>query len=153
MRIIYADDTPVLLNDVCNQLRSLGHDAIALETDNLLEFQDRLNFMLEDGFEPDVLILGGRSILRDSQGTPLLDLNAFAFSLWLNKQTNKQRLKNTRLILFSRHAEIREAAQRHPEWGFSTIIAKNEPQALPDLLKAVIGSPSAQSMTTTESGK
>ena len=134
MQVIYADDAPVLLDEVCTFLGRQGHDTVGLETRNLLDFQDRLDYMLETGFKPDVLIIGGNNLLRNASGEPLLNLAAFDLSTWLSK---KEAMQNCRLILFSRHEAIRQDAQQHPEWGISNIVAKEDPNYLSNLAQAI----------------
>jgi hypothetical protein len=137
MRIIYADDAPGIIEEVCQTLREHGHEAIALATDNLLEFQDRLQFMLEDGFKPEVLIIGGHNHLRDTDGTPLLDMDAFTIHHWLEQFEAKVHLENCRLVLFSRDEALRETARQHPEWGFEVIIPKEDISPTDGVLEAL----------------
>lgn len=137
MRVIYADDEPPMLEQVCQHLRQQGHTAISLETDNLLAFQDRLRFMLEDGFQPNVVIIGGHNLLRNALGDPILDLNAFAIVNWMTVTEHKAQLEDCRLILFSKDEVIRDTAHAHPEWGFKVVVAKDDPNALQNLLDAL----------------
>jgi hypothetical protein len=134
MQIIYADDAPVLLDEVCHYLGRQGHDTIGLETRNLLDFQDRLDYMLETGFKPEALIIGGNNLLRNASGEPLLNLAAFDLCTWLSK---KEAMQNCRLILFSRHEAIRRDALQHPEWGISYIVDKEDPDYLSKLAQAI----------------
>jgi hypothetical protein len=136
MRVIYADDAPALLDEVCFNLGRQGHETVGLETHNLLDFQDRLDYMLETGFQPDALIIGGNNLLRNSSGTPLLNLAAFDLTTWLSK---KEAMQTCRLVLFSRHEAIRRDARQHPEWGISHIVAKEDPNYLSNLAKAISG--------------
>lgn len=140
MRVIYADDAPNLLEEVCTHLRQAGHEAVPLETDQLLDFQDRLTFMLEDGFQPDVIILGGHNQLRDTDGAPLLDLDAFSISNWLQGLRQQTALADCKLVLFTRDVELRELAHEHPEWGTAMVVAKDEQDYLANLLRVVNGS-------------
>lgn len=137
MRIIYADDAPSTVEEVCQKLREHGHEAIGLATDHLLEFQDRLQFMLEDGFKPDVIIIGGHNQLRDANGTPLLDMDAFTIQHWLEQIETATYLQNCRLVLFSRDEALRETALEHPEWGFEVVVAKDDPSPADSVLAAL----------------
>lgn len=134
MKIIYADDTTHTLQEVCDHLAIDGHEAVALETFNLLNFEDRLLTMLREGFTPDIIIIGGHSMLRDRAGDSLLDLDVFCFTTWLKDHALPQ---SCRLILFSRDGGLRENARLHPEWGLDHIISKDNPSYLAQLLQAV----------------
>jgi hypothetical protein len=137
MRIIYADDAPAMVEEICQKLREQGHEAVGLATDHLLEFQDRLQFMLEDGFKPDILIIGGHNHLRDANGTPLLDMDAFTIQHWLEQIETASHLENCRLVLFSRDEALRETALEHPEWGFEVVVAKHDASPADSVLEAL----------------
>lgn len=137
MRIIYADDAHDMVEEVCRKLREHGHEAIGLATDHLLEFQDRLQFMLEDGFKPDVLIIGGHNHLRDANGVALLDMDAFTIQHWLEQIEASSQLKNCRFVLLSRDEALRETALKHPEWGFEVVIAKDDSSPAESVLEAL----------------
>ena len=139
MRIIYADDAPDLLRSVAAYFRQHGHDLKTLETDNLLRFQERLSEMLEEGFKPQALILGGHNVLRDTQKDPLMDLDAFSLYGWLQEPEGAGLLTECPVVLFSRDEELRQQALDHPEWGLHVVVAKDEADALPNLLSTVEG--------------
>ncbi len=134
MRIIYADDAPTIMEQVCDCLRSNGHEAVGVETDNLLDFQDQISFMLKKGFAPDVLVLGGHNLLRDRSGQPLLDISGFDLCNWLSAA---QPVKECRVILFSRDEDLRKFAHQYPELGFKAVVAKDDPNYLSNLVRAI----------------
>lgn len=137
MRIIYADDAPDLLRSVAAYFRQHGHDLKTLETNNLLRFQERLSELLEEGFVPQALILGGHNVLRDTQKEPLMDLDAFSLYGWLREPKRPDVLTDCPVVLFSRDEELRQTALDHPQWGLQVVVAKDEADALPNLLATI----------------
>lgn len=137
MNIIYADDEAEILDIVCQELRSNGHTAVGLHTSQLIDFQTRLTFMLEEGFNPDVMIFGGHNILRDSTGRALLDMDAFTIHNWFENIEQAANLQNCRVILLSGDEELRSNARQHPEWGMDVVVAKDDPNFLSQLRTAL----------------
>lgn len=137
MNIIYADDEAEILDIVCQELRSSGHTAVGLHTAQLIDFQTRLTFMLEEGFSPDVMIFGGHNILRDSAGRALLDMDAFTIHNWFESIEQTANLQNCRVILLSGDEKIRASARQHPEWGMDVVVAKDDPSFLSQLRAAL----------------
>ena len=92
MKIIYADDAPEMLEEVCDFLFPLGHQVVPIETNNLLVFQEQLNLLLEKGFKADYLIIGGHNHLKSGTGENLFDLDAFSLRSGLETLEQAARL-------------------------------------------------------------
>jgi hypothetical protein len=134
MQIIYADDEPRILEQVCGFLQQHGHEVYTLSTANLLDFQKKLTDLLESGFVPEVVITGGHNILRDGDGLELVDVEGFVINKWLGSQHLPA---DCRFILFSRHPELVEKAQHYPVWGFQASVLKGNTDSLVRLLGVI----------------
>ncbi|MEI6046511.1 MAG: hypothetical protein WCS37_19340 [Chloroflexota bacterium] len=136
MQIIYADDEPGILKQVCNFLQQHGHMVCTINTTNILDFQEKLVTLLSGDFVPDVVIIGGHNLLRDREGHSVFgfDIEGFVINKWLETQDLPP---TCRYILFSRDQALVEKAQQRREWGFQTGILKNSPEALAHLLQAI----------------
>lgn len=134
MQIIYADDEPGTLTEVCTFLQQHGHRAEAVSTTNILDFQKEVNAALQHGFSPDAIVIGGHNVLRNGEGEALFDIDAFVITNWLEKIKVPEKCL---VLLYSRDASLVERALQHKEWGFDAAIVKGRSDSLPSLLQSI----------------
>lgn len=134
MQILYADDEPGTLTEVCSFLQQHGHQAEAVSTINILDFQEKVKSALLQGFVPDAIVLGGHNMLRNTEGEELIDIEAFVITNWFEKLQLPERC---RVVLYSRDTALVEKALQHQEWGFDAVIIKGQTNSFSNLLQGI----------------
>lgn len=134
MRVIYADDEPGTLTEVCDFLQENRHEARPISTTNILDFQEKIIHTLRGGFSPDIIIIGGHNVMRNSEGQELFELEAFVITNWLEKARLS---KDCNFVLYSRDNQLIEKVRQHNRWGFAAAVLKGQEDSLDRLLEAL----------------
>lgn len=125
MYVLYADDDQLSLDIVERALVARGHVARVINTAHASEMFDQFKRALEIGLSPQIVVVDGHNIARDTEGRPIIDVEPTTLLSWLRRNGLPD---NVRYVLYSSDDKMLEQAQRNRTWGFSAAVSKGGEQ-------------------------
>lgn len=121
MNIVYADDDQLSLEIVHRALQARGHQVITVNSSRLQEMLRLFQQVLSDGPVPQVVILDGHNLARDTEGQVVVDVAAGHLVHWFQRQGLPDGI---RFVLYSSDDQLVAQAAQNQHLGFYAAVAK-----------------------------
>ncbi len=125
MFVLYADDDQLSLDIVERALIARGHIARVINTAHASEMFEQFKKALEIGLPPQIVVVDGHNIARDTEGRPIIDVEPTTLLNWLRRNGLPD---NVSFVLYSSDDKMLEQALKNRSWGFSAVVSKGGEQ-------------------------
>src|SRR5690348_9954669 len=98
MNIVYADDDQLSLQIVLRALEARGHQVTTVDSSKVNDMLRMFRQMLTSGPLPQLIILDGHNVARDTDGTALVDVQPSMLLNWFQRNGIPG---ETRFVLYS----------------------------------------------------
>jgi CheY-like chemotaxis protein len=121
MIILLCDDELSLRETVGAALTDLNHQVYKVDTSNAVLLRKQLADFVHLGLRPDLVILDGHNVLRDTEGNALFDMTPLGLITWMRQNGIEAQ---TRFLLYSNDDDLVQIAQERQRKQFWRAIPK-----------------------------
>lgn len=137
MNILYADDDQLSLQIVWRALQARGHQVITVNSSQASTMLNQFLKILTQGPMPELVILDGHNLTRDTTGQPVLDIPPSMVMNWL---TGHGLPAHTPFVLYSSDDQLVGQARQDAGLGFQAAVSKGGNEGgLAALLRVIEG--------------
>lgn len=121
MNIVYADDDQLSLQIVLRALEARGHQVTTIDSSKVNDMLKIFRQLLTHGPLPQLIILDGHNVARDTDGTALVDVQPTMLLNWFQRNGLPG---DTRFVLYSSDDQLIEQARSNTALGFAGAVSK-----------------------------